>query len=89
MLLVPPVDLQTYYSLTCWLVDSLTFKKNRCRIPNGPEVVGGDDVATPESVVGIRELWCGDSFMYLIPSTQSVNYERDGVLLLRFRLIMA
>ena len=49
----------------------------------------GDDVAAPESVVGIRELWCGDSFMYLIPSTQSVNYERDGDLLLRFRLIMA
>ena len=49
----------------------------------------GDDVAAPESVVGIRELWCGDSFMYLIPSTQSVNYERVGVLLLRFRLIMA
>ena len=50
---------------------------------------GGDDVAAPESVVGIRELWCGDSFMYLIPSTQSVNYEREGVFLLRFRLIMA
>ena len=49
----------------------------------------GEDVAAHESVVGIRELWCGDSFMYLIPSTQSVNYERDGVLLLRFRLIMA
>lgn len=90
MLLVPPVDLQTYYSLTCWLVDSLTFKKNRCKIPNSPEVVGGgNDVATPESVVGIRELWCGDSFMYLIPSTQSVNYERGCVFLLRFRMIMA
>ena len=49
----------------------------------------GDDVAAPKSVVGIRELWCGDSFMYLMPSAQSVNYERDGVLLLRFRLIMA
>ena len=49
----------------------------------------GDDVAAPKSVVGIQELWCGDSFMYLMPSTQSVNYERDGVLLLRFRLIMA
>lgn len=51
--------------------------------------VGGDDVAAPESVVGIRELWCGDSFMYLIPSTESVNYERGCVLLLRFRLMMA
>lgn len=30
MLLVAPVDLLTYYSLTCWLVDSLTLKKNRC-----------------------------------------------------------
>lgn len=60
------------------------------KIPNSPEVVWwGDDVAAPESVVGIRELWREDSFMYLIPSTQSVNYERDGVLLLRFRLIMA
>ncbi len=49
----------------------------------------GDDVAAHESVVGIRELWCGDSFMYLIPSAQSVNYERGCVLLLRFRLIMA
>ena len=49
----------------------------------------GDDVAAHASVVEIRELWCGDSFMYLMPSTQSVNYERDGVLLLRFRLIMA
>lgn len=49
----------------------------------------GDDVAAPKSVVGIRELWCGDSFMYLIPSTQSVNYERGYVILLRFRLIMA
>ena len=49
----------------------------------------GDDVAAPKSVVGIRELWCGDSFMYLIPFTQSVNYERGCVLLLRFRLIMA
>ena len=49
----------------------------------------GDDVAAPESVVEIRELWCGDSFMYLIPSTQSVNYERVCVFLLRFRLIMA
>lgn len=47
------------------------------------------DVAAPESVVGIRELWWGDSFMYLIPSTQSVNYERGCVLLLRFRLMMA
>lgn len=29
------------------------------KIPNSPEVVGsgGDDVAAPESVVGIRELW--------------------------------
>lgn len=36
MLLVPPVDLQTYYSLTCWLVDSLTFKKNRCKNPQQP-----------------------------------------------------
>ena len=89
MLLVPPVDLRTYYSLTCWLVDSLTLKKIGVKIPNSPEVVGGNDVATPESVVGIRELWCGDSFMYLIPSTQSVNYERGCVLLLRFRLIMA
>ena len=60
------------------------------KIPNSHEVVGwGDDVAAPKSVVGIRELWRGDSFMYLMPSTQSVNYERDGVLLLRFRLIMA
>lgn len=59
------------------------------KIPNSPDVVGGDDVAAPESVVGIRELWCGDSFMYLIPSTQSVNYERGCVLLLRFRLMMA
>lgn len=60
------------------------------KIPNSPEVVWvGDDVAAHESVVGIRELWCGDSFMYLIPSTQSVNYERGCVLLLRFRLIMA
>ena len=49
----------------------------------------GDDVAAPKSVAWIRELWCGDSFMYLIPSTQSVNYEREGVFLLRFRLIMA
>ena len=49
----------------------------------------GDDVAAPKSVAWIRELWCGDSFMYLIPSTQSVNYERGCVLLLRFRLIMA
>ena len=49
----------------------------------------GDDVAAPKSVAWIRELRCGDAFMYLIPSTQSVNYERDGVLLLRFRLIMA
>ena len=90
MLLVPPVDLQTYYSLTCWLVDSLTLKKIGVKIPNSPEVVGwGDDVAAPESVVGIRELWCGDSFMYLIPSTQSVNYERGCVFLLRFRMIMA
>lgn len=86
----------TYYSLTCWLVDSLTFKKigvnwifngfNWCKIP--PLTGGGDDVAAPESVVGIRELWCGD-FIYLIPSTQSVNYERGSVFLLRFRLIMA
>ena len=90
MLLVPPVDLQTYYSLTCWLVDSLTLKKIGVKIPNSPEVVEwGNDVATPESVVGIRELWCGDSFMYLIPSTQSVNYERGCVFLLRFRMIMA
>lgn len=60
------------------------------KIPNSPEVVWwGDDVAAPESVVGIRELWCGDSFMYLIHSTQSVNYERGCVFLLRFRLIMA
>lgn len=89
-LVAPPIDLLTYYSLTCWLVDSLTFKKIGVRIPNSPEVVGGgDDVAAPESVVGIRELWCGDSFMYLIPSAQSVNYERGSVLLLRFRLIMA
>lgn len=58
------------------------------KISHSHNVVGGDDVAAPESVVGIRELWCGD-FIYLIPSTQSVNYERDGVLLLRFRLIMA
>ena len=88
MLLVPPVDLQTYYSLTCWLVD---FKKKiGVKIPNSPKVVEwGNDVATPESVVGIRELWCGDSFMYLIPSTQSVNYERGCVFLLRFRMIMA
>ncbi len=41
MLLVPPVDLQTYYSLTCWLVDSLTLKKIGAKIPNSPEVVGG------------------------------------------------
>lgn len=41
MLLVPPVDLQTYYSLTCWLVDSLTFKKIGVKIPNSHEVVGG------------------------------------------------
>lgn len=40
MLLVPPVDLQTYYSLTCWLVDSLTLKKIGVKIPNSPEVVG-------------------------------------------------
>lgn len=60
------------------------------KIPNSPEVVWWvDDVAAPESVVEIRELWCGDSFMYLMPSTQSVNYEREGVFLLRFRLIMA
>lgn len=32
MLLVAPVDLLTYYSLTCWLVDSLTLKKNRCEL---------------------------------------------------------
>lgn len=30
--LLPPIDLLTYYSLTCWLVDSLTFKKNRCKL---------------------------------------------------------
>lgn len=41
MLLVPPVDLQTYYSLTCWLVDSLTLKKIGVKIPNSHEVVGG------------------------------------------------
>ena len=41
MLLVPPVDLQTYYSLTCWLVDSLTLKKIGAKIPNSHEVVGG------------------------------------------------
>lgn len=58
------------------------------KIPNSHEVAWRDDVATPESVVGIRELWCGD-FIYLIPSTQSVNYERGCVFLLRFRLIMA
>lgn len=99
MLLVAPVDLLTYYSLTCWLVDSLTLNKIGVnwilmdligvKIPNSPEVVWwGDDVAAPESVVGIRELWCGD-FIYLIPSTLSVNYERGCVLLLRFRLMMA
>jgi|GEM_PF-1741293 len=27
MLLVAPIDLLTYYSLTCWLVGSLTSKK--------------------------------------------------------------
>lgn len=27
MLLVAPIDLLTYYSLTCWLVDSLTLNK--------------------------------------------------------------
>lgn len=28
------------------------------KFPNSPEVMGGgDDVAAPESVVGIRELW--------------------------------
>lgn len=60
------------------------------KIPNSPEVVGGGggNVTAPESVVGIRELWCVD-FMYLIPSTQSVNYERGCVFLLRFRLMMA
>ena len=41
MLLVPPVDLQTYYSLTCWLVDSLTLKKIGAKIPTSHEVVGG------------------------------------------------
>ena len=35
-LVAPPIDLQTYYSLTCWLVDSLTFKKNRCKNPQQP-----------------------------------------------------
>ena len=75
------------------LVDLLTrwlLKKNRWKNPQQPwSGRWGDDVAAPESVVGIRELWCGDSFMYLIPSTQSVNYGRGCVFLLRFRLIMA
>lgn len=88
--LLPPIDLLTYYSLTCWLVDSLTFlKKSVKKSPTAMKWWVGDDVAAPESVVEIRELWCGDSFMYLIPSAQSVNYERGCVLLLRFRLIMA
>ena len=39
--LLPPIDLLTYYSLTCWLVDSLTFKKIGEKIPNSHEVVGG------------------------------------------------
>ena len=49
----------------------------------------GDDVAAPDSAVGIRELWCGDSSLSLLPSTQPANHARAGVLLLRFRLIMA
>ena len=73
MLLVPPVDLQTYYSLTCWLVDSLTLKKIGVKIPNSHEVVGGgDDVAAPESVVGIRELWCG-GFLYVSNSFCTIS----------------
>ena len=89
-LVAPPIDLPTYYSLTCWHVDLLTFnKKSVKKSPTAMKWWVGDDVAAHESVVGIRELWCGDSFMYLIPSAQSVNYERGCVLLLRFRLIMA
>ena len=30
--LLPPIDLLTYYSLTCWLVDSLTFLKDALNI---------------------------------------------------------
>lgn len=97
MLLVAPVDLLTYYSLTCWLVDSLTFKKNRCELGfNGfnwckiPSLTGGGGMMWQRP-----NLWwgfgscCGDSFIYLIPSTQSVNYERGCIFLLRFLLIMA
>lgn len=68
MLLVAPVDLLTYYSLTCWLVDSLTLNKIGVnwilmdligvKIPNSPEVVWwGDDVAAPETVEGFGS--CG------------------------------
>ena len=52
MLLVPPVDLQTYYSLTCWLVDSLTLKKIGVKIPYSPEVVG-------EMMWQLPNLWWG------------------------------
>lgn len=65
--------------LTCWLVDFKKIGVNwilmdliGVKIPNSPEVVWwGDDVAAPESVVGIRELLWG--FLYLSNSFYTIS----------------
>lgn len=90
MLLVAP--------FACWPVGLLTHWLKKIGV-NGilMDLIGVKLI--PSLVVGG---WCGSSricggdsgavvgcFIYLIPSTQSVNYERGCVLLLRFRLMMA
>lgn len=67
--------------LTCCLVDSLTFLKKI-----GVNWILMDLIGVKFPITsGVM----GGCFMYLIPSTQSVNYERVCVFLLRFRLMMA
>lgn len=64
MLLVPPVDLQTYYSLT--------LKKIGVKIPNSPEVVGG-------GICGNSRICGGDSgavvwgFLYVSNSFYTIS----------------